>query len=92
MAKMLEDDIQKKLEDYEGWIYENNSLSKEFECKDFVNTMGLTVKIGMEAEKMNHHPDLHLYAYKNLKVTVTTHDEGGVTEKDFELVNKIESL
>ena len=90
MAKLMEDEINKKLEDFENWIYANNSISKEYEFEDFVNALGFVVKAGMEAEKMNHHPDLHIYAYKHVKVTITTHDEGGVTEKDFDLAQKIE--
>jgi len=92
MAKLLEDDVNKKLEEFDNWIYANNSISKEYEFKDFVNAIGFVMKVSMEAEKMNHHPDLHIYAYKHVKVTITTHDEGGVTEKDFVLARKLESF
>lgn len=48
-------------------------------------------KIVPIAEKMNHHPDIEIN-YNKVKVTLSTHDEGGVTEKDFDLARKIESI
>ena len=41
---------------------------------------------------MNHHPDLNLHGYKNVTVTLSTHSEGGITTKDFELAAQIEAL
>ena len=53
---------------------------------DFVN------KLGAEAEKMDHHPDIYIHSYNKVKITVSTHSENGVTAKDFTLAGKIENL
>lgn len=75
----------------DGWVLKNKSLYKTFVCKDFSEALGYVVRIGIEAEKMNHHPEWS-NVYNKINITLTTHDEGGVTEKDIrlaEIINKI---
>ena len=48
--------------------------------------------MGGEAEKMNHHPDIFLHSWNKVKITISTHSEGGVTEKDFRLAEIIDKL
>jgi 4a-hydroxytetrahydrobiopterin dehydratase len=65
-----------------GWSYRGKAISKEIRCKDFLSAVRLIGKIAKLAERMDHHPDLHLTRYKRLRIALTTHDAGGVTAKD----------
>jgi len=73
-------------------MYVNKSITKEFVLKDFNEVLYFVNKIGRSAEAMNHHPNLFMHSWNKLKITISTHDKGGITEKDFELAKKIEEL
>lgn len=67
------------------WKEENNTLKKTFEFDDFSSALAWMVKVGVHAEKMNHHPEWS-NVYNKVSVTLCTHDEGNViTEKDRKL-------
>lgn len=74
------------------WINENNSLVKTFTFKNFVEAVSFVDKIVPLAEKLNHHPDIEIFSYKNVKVNLTTHEEGKITEKDIELAKEIDNI
>ncbi|MEW6006370.1 MAG: 4a-hydroxytetrahydrobiopterin dehydratase [Stygiobacter sp.] len=92
MKLLTAEEINIKLAVLKNWNYENNSIQKEFTCKDFLDALALEIKIGVIAEKLDHHPDMLLHSWNKLKVTISTHSEGGVTEKDIELAKQIEKL
>ncbi len=92
MAILTENEIQERLKDLEGWKVENNSLVKEFQFVDFYNALSFVVKIGVEAEKLNHHPEILIHSYNKVKVTITSHDEGGITETDLRLADRLERI
>ena len=85
-------EIQIKIKELNEWSYENNSIQKEFKLKDFPSVLAFTVKIGIEAEKLNHHPDILIHSWNKCKITISTHSEGGVTDKDFKLAEAIENI
>jgi 4a-hydroxytetrahydrobiopterin dehydratase len=87
---LTENKISEELKSLSGWSYENNSISKEYKLKDFISAVEAIKRIAIFAEQMDHHPDLFLHSYNKLKITLSTHSEGGVTEKDFELAKNIE--
>lgn len=90
--KLSTNEIADRLKNFSGWEFINNSLEKNITLKNFSEVLALVVRIGIQAEKMDHHPDLLIYGYKNLKINISTHSEGGITEKDFLLASKINSL
>ncbi|MCC6254429.1 MAG: 4a-hydroxytetrahydrobiopterin dehydratase [Ignavibacteriaceae bacterium] len=90
MNKLNQDQIDSNLSKLSGWIFENDSIEKQFQFKDFIEALSFVNAVGMEAEKMNHHPDILMFAWNKVKITISTHDAGGVTEKDFSLAQKIE--
>jgi 4a-hydroxytetrahydrobiopterin dehydratase len=92
MAVLDEFIVNEKLKKINGWKFVNNQIEKDFKLKDFKSALYVINKIGDEAEKLNHHPDILLHSYNKLKVTISTHSEGGVTDKDFYLAQKIEGL
>jgi len=74
------------------WKEENNSLTKSFKFKDFVEAWAFMTQVALLAEKMNHHPEW-CNVYNTVDITLTTHDQGNtITEKDRELAKKIDAL
>ncbi len=92
MALLSIDEINSKLGNLTGWNYSDNHIHKEFKLKDFISALDFVNRIGTEAERMDHHPDIFIHSYNEVKISISTHSEGGVTEKDFSLAGKIESL
>lgn len=73
------------------WREENNFLVKEFNFKNFKQALDFTNKIGQIAEEMDHHPDIKL-SYGRVEVSLTTHSEGKITQKDHNLASKIDTI
>ena len=92
MPLLTQDEITKKLSSLSGWAQEGNQIAKQFQSKDFVEALAFVNKAGAEAEKMNHHPDIFIHSWNKVKITISTHSEGGITKKDFQLAEKIEGL
>lgn len=74
------------------WSKTGDAIAKEFTLKDFASALAFVVKTGIEAEKADHHPDIRLFAWNKVKIQLSTHSEGGVTEKDISLAKVIEKL
>lgn len=85
--------IDEKLGTLSGWSYNGgkNSLQKEFTFKSYLKTISFVNALAWLANKENHHPDLEV-SFSKCTVYLTTHDEGGVGEKDFSLAKKINEL
>ena len=92
MALLSEDEIIEGLRDLDGWKYEDKSIIKEYKLDDFTRAIGFVTQIGIEAEKADHHPDLLIHSWNKVKVTLSTHSEGGVTGKDIKLAQIIENF
>lgn len=90
MSKLNLDQINSNLKNLNDWNYENDSITKQFRFKDFIEALSFVNTVGLEAEKMDHHPDILMFAWNKVKISISTHSAGGVTEKDFTLAQKIE--
>ena len=77
------------LEGLDNWEFKNNGIEKEFRFKNFSEALGFIVQVGINAEKSNHHPEL-FNVYNKVNIRLTTHDAGGVTDKDIDLAKAIE--
>jgi 4a-hydroxytetrahydrobiopterin dehydratase len=91
MALLNDEEIKKGLKDLNDWKQSGKEIGKEFKLKDFRAALSFVNDIGKEAEEMNHHPDILIHSYNKVRVTISTHSEGGITPKDFKLAQKIES-
>jgi 4a-hydroxytetrahydrobiopterin dehydratase len=91
MKKLSESDIEKKLLRYPDWEYYDNALHAEFEFENFKDCFSAMSRIAFECEALNHHPDWS-NVYNVLTISLSTHDAGGVTEKDFTLAKAIEYI
>ncbi len=79
------------LANLKNWYFENDGIEKKFVFKDFTEALGFIVKLGVLAEKINHHPEL-FNVYNKVHIRLTTHDSKGLTEKDFKLASLIEEI
>ena len=91
MAALSKNEIQEKLRDMRGWSHVGKSIQKRYTLKSFVPAIGLVNKIAEVAEKAGHHPDITIN-YNVVSIALSTHSEGGVTQKDFDLAQQIEKL
>jgi 4a-hydroxytetrahydrobiopterin dehydratase len=91
MALLSDQEIEQRLGSLEGWSREGDAISKTFERDDFVGSVKFVDAMVEPAEAMNHHPDLEI-SWDKVKVSITNHAEGGLTENDFELAAKIDAL
>jgi 4a-hydroxytetrahydrobiopterin dehydratase len=88
---LSEEGIQKGLNSLRGWKREGSEIAKQFELKDFVHAMGFVNSVALLAEKANHHPDIDI-RWNKVRLVLSTHSAGGLTEKDFNLAKQIEGL
>ncbi|MBV1924719.1 MAG: 4a-hydroxytetrahydrobiopterin dehydratase [Flavobacteriaceae bacterium] len=91
MKPFSEVEIIELLKDFEGWSYNEDAIHTSLEFDDFKDTFSVMTRIAFEAEKLNHHPDW-TNIYNTLQISLSTHDAGGVTNKDFELAKIIDAL
>jgi 4a-hydroxytetrahydrobiopterin dehydratase len=92
MTLLNKDEINKKLSSLNGWTEGGNQIIKQFQFKDFISALNFVNKAGVFAEEMNHHPDIFIHSWNKVKITISTHSEGGITIKDFQLAEKIEGI
>jgi 4a-hydroxytetrahydrobiopterin dehydratase len=91
MALLSDPEIEERLGDLHGWTREGDAITKTFKNNDFVGSVKFVDSLVEPAEGMNHHPDLEI-SWDEVKVTITTHAEGGLTGNDFELAGRIDAL
>lgn len=74
-----------------GWSVDNGTLYRKYTTKGWGVTLMLVNSLGFLAEAANHHPDLTI-GYKTVEVRLSTHDAGGITDKDFALAREFATL
>ena len=91
MSALSKVEIQQELKGMLGWSHAGKALHKRFTFKSFMAAIGFVNRIAEAAEKAGHHPDITVN-YNLVTLALSTHSEGGVTEKDFQLAKEIEGL
>jgi 4a-hydroxytetrahydrobiopterin dehydratase len=92
MVQLLSDaEIQERANQLEGWTVEGKELRITRKFKDFLDAIAFVNQIVEPAEAAGHHPDLAI-SYNKVTVSLTTHDAGGLTSKDFDLAQVISKL
>lgn len=87
--KLPDAEIPARLATLPGWKFKDNAIEKTFVFSDFVQAMRFVNRLAGDAEAAEHHPDLDI-RYNKVRVVLTTHDSGGLTENDFALAQKAE--
>ena len=91
MKKLDERSIKERLDKLEGWEYKDDAIHTTFEFENFKEAFATMTRIAFEAELQQHHPEW-TNVYNTLSISLSTHDAGGLTEKDFKLAHTIEDL
>jgi 4a-hydroxytetrahydrobiopterin dehydratase len=89
MAKYSKPEILTKLNSLDGWRLEGEEIKKQYEFPSFPEAIKFVNKVADLAEQADHHPDI-LINYRRVTLALSTHDEGGITRKDFNLAEQIE--
>jgi 4a-hydroxytetrahydrobiopterin dehydratase len=89
--KLSTSDIDARLSSVPGWACEGDVLTRQFTFKGYPDAIAFVTRLAFDAEAADHHPDL-LISYRRVTVAWTSHDQGGITEKDFEGVRKADEI
>jgi len=90
--KLSRKKVRMELEKLDNWQLRRKTISRHFIFEDFAQALRFVNRVAKLAEAANHHPDITLYNYNRVKLALTTHDEGGLTVKDFRLATKINKI
>jgi 4a-hydroxytetrahydrobiopterin dehydratase len=88
MPKLSDTELQQAVSGMPGWSVENGEVTRQFKFKDFVEALGFIAQVGALQEQMDHHATI-TNTYSDVKLALSTHSEGGITEKDIELARKV---
>ena len=91
MAKLTEEAIRQALTGLPGWELTKEGIRKKYEFPGFPEAVRFVDRLVAPAETAQHHPNIEI-VYRWVTLTLTTHDEGGVTQKDLDLARAIERL
>lgn len=88
-------EIESRLRHLDGWeridVGGRPMIQKSFRTANFLGGLAFLTKVAVYAEGMNHHPDVS-FTYPRVTLQLTTHDAGGLTEKDFDLAARIDQI
>jgi 4a-hydroxytetrahydrobiopterin dehydratase len=84
MSAFSAQEVASHIAELPGWQIEGGELTRTFEFKDFVAALAFVNQVGEQAEKAVHHPDIDI-RYNRVRLSLVTHDAGGLTAKDFDL-------
>lgn len=89
MAVLKKQEIEARLESRPGWKRHDDEIRREYKFADFKEAMAFVNRVAELAEGADHHPDIDV-RYNRVKLTLSTHSERGVTEKDLDLAAQID--
>jgi len=90
-SKLNEAEVDEALEGITGWKLEKDRLIKEFKFDNFFDAFSAMTKGAMLSEKLNHHPEW-TNVYSSLRIELSTHDAGGITQLDFKWAREFDRL
>ena len=91
VTKMTEAQIAESLAELPQWSEAGGVIQRTWQFKDFVHSMRFVGMVADLAEKRQHHPDI-LVRYNKVTLSLSTHDAGGITQKDFDLAREADEL
>jgi 4a-hydroxytetrahydrobiopterin dehydratase len=89
--RLLNEQVISRLNDIPGWEVVGGKLQRTFKFPDFVTAFGFMASVALVAEKLNHHPEW-FNVYNTVRVDLTTHDAGGISQHDFSLALRMNEL
>jgi 4a-hydroxytetrahydrobiopterin dehydratase len=90
-TKLSDSEIEARLEDLVDWTRQGDEIRKLFKLASFPGAIGFVTQVAFLAEAAGHHPDIDI-RWRKVALALTTHDSGGLTEKDFDLAAQIDEI
>ncbi|MCZ3386653.1 MAG: 4a-hydroxytetrahydrobiopterin dehydratase [Actinomycetia bacterium] len=91
MSRLLEpSEVERQLSELPGWSSDGKSLHRSIEFASFPEAIAAVASLAIDAEEMNHHPDIDI-RWRTVNLTLSTHSAGGITQLDIELARRIEA-
>ncbi|HKW78401.1 MAG TPA: 4a-hydroxytetrahydrobiopterin dehydratase [Candidatus Limnocylindria bacterium] len=75
-----------------GWTRDGETLTKSFRCKGWKSAVAFVDRIAKAADEIDHHPDVHIESYRNVRIVTTTHATKKISDADVELARRIDAL
>ena len=91
LVKLSDADVAARLEALPEWSQPGEEIQRTFRFKDFVQAMAFVDRVAARAEEVQHHPDI-LIRYSRVTLSLSTHDAGGITEKDFDFASAADRI
>ncbi|HTC94006.1 MAG TPA: 4a-hydroxytetrahydrobiopterin dehydratase [Terriglobales bacterium] len=91
MALLTETEVRKNLETLSGWKLAGKAIERRLEFPDFKAAMKFVNAVAEAAEAANHHPDITIN-YNKVSLVLTSHDSGGITQRDVKMAGKINQI
>jgi len=88
---LSDDDVADRLMQMGGWQKEGNMLKRRWEFGNFAEALAFVDRVGAEAERLDHHPDI-TFGWGYAEIATTTHDRGGVTDMDIALAEAVNAI
>jgi 4a-hydroxytetrahydrobiopterin dehydratase len=90
MGRLSDDEIREGLASLAGWERLGDALCRQYPFPGFKEAMRFANRVATIAEELNHHPDI-LIEYDTVTLTLSSHDAGGITERDLRLATRIDA-
>ena len=90
-TKLSDAEVQAALTSLPGWGVESGAIVKTFKFGKFADGIAFVQRVAVEADKLDHHPDIDI-RYTKIRVALSTHDAGGITGMDTKLASRVEDL
>lgn len=91
VAKLSDEEVARRLASMPNWSLVNGKLHRELRFPDFVAAFAFMTKVALKAEKADHHPEWS-NVYSRVTIDLTTHDAGGLSDRDFALATAIDQI
>jgi 4a-hydroxytetrahydrobiopterin dehydratase len=93
MATLSDTELQERLAGAAQWhLSDSGEIERDEEFADFAGAVAFVDRVAALAEEQNHHPDILIHGWNKVRLTLSTHSEGGLTDSDFKLAARIDEL
>jgi 4a-hydroxytetrahydrobiopterin dehydratase len=91
MPLLSQQEIERRVANSD-WAHDGDAIVREWTLGDFAGVIAFVNRVADLAEQANHHPDVLVHGYNHVRLTLSTHSQGGLTDADFELAGEIDRL
>lgn len=92
MPLLSDAEIEERLASGEWHRHEDDAIARDLKFADFAGAIAFVNRVAETAERANHHPDMLVHGWNKVRLTLSTHSQGGLTAADFELAAQIDGL